>query len=123
MLLDYLIVFLVGGGICLLGQILVIRTQMTNARILVTFLMLGVFLEAVGLYGPLAEFAKAGATITISGFGATLARGAIEGASAGGLLGAIKGGLAATSAGIAAAVVFSYIMALIFSSHTKSNGK
>ena len=120
---DYIIVFLIGGTICLIGQILVIRTQMTNARILVTFLMLGVFLEAVGLYGPLAEFAKCGATIPISGFGATLARGAIEGASTGGILGAIKGGLAATSAGIAAAVVFSYIMALIFSSRTKTSGK
>ncbi len=123
MILDYVIVFLVGGTICLIGQILVIRTQMTNARILVTFLMLGLFLEAVGLYGPLAEFAKCGATVPISGFGATLARGAIEGANAGGLLGAIKGGLAGTSAGIAASVVFSYLIALIFSSKTKSNGK
>ena len=84
MILDYVIVFLVGGAICLIGQILVIRTQMTNARILVTFLMLGLFLEAVGLYGPLAEFAKCGATVPISGFGAILARGAIEGANAGG---------------------------------------
>lgn len=122
-MLTYLIVFLVGGSICLLGQILVIRTQMTTSRILVLFLLLGVLLEAFGLYAPFAEFAKAGATIPISGFGSSLAKGAIEGAKTSGILGVFKGGLTATSAGIAAAVGFSYLMALIFSSKTKSNGK
>ena len=122
-MLTYLIVFLVGGAICLIGQILVIRTQMTTSRILVLFLLLGVVLEALGLYDPFAEFAKAGATIPISGFGSSLAKGAIEGAKTSGILGVFKGGLVATAAGIAAAVGFSYLMALIFSSKTKSNGK
>jgi len=122
-MIDYLIVFLVGGTICLIGQILVIRTKMTTARILVLFLVLGVFLEAFGLYTPFAEFAKAGATIPISGFGSTLAKGAIEGAQTLGILGVIKGGLMATAAGIAAAVGFSYLMAMIFNSHTKTSGK
>ena len=122
-MLDYLIVFAVGGGICLIGQILLIRTNMTTARILVLFLLLGVFLQAVGVYDAIAEFAKCGATIPISGFGSTLAKGAIEGAKTGSILEVIKGGLSSTSAGIAAAVVFSYIFAMIFSSHTKTIGK
>ncbi|MBQ8749020.1 MAG: SpoVA/SpoVAEb family sporulation membrane protein [Clostridia bacterium] len=123
MLLDYLIVFLVGGGICLIGQILVIRTQMTTARILVLFLLLGVVLEAFGLYQPFAEFAKSGAMIPICGFGSTLARGAIEGAATGNILGVLKGGLSATASGLAAAVFFSYIFAMIFRSRTKKTGK
>ena len=122
-MLDYLIVFAVGGGICLIGQILLISTNMTTARILVLFLLLGVFLQAVGVYDAIAEFAKCGATIPISGFGSTLAKGAIEGAKTGSILEVIKGGLSSTSAGIAAAVVFSYIFAMIFSSHTKKIGK
>ena len=123
MLLDYLIVFLVGGGICLLGQVLVIRTNMTTTRILVLFLLLGVFLEAIGVYEAFAEFAKSGAMIPICGFGSTLARGAIEGAETGTILGVIKGGLSSTSAGIAAAVFFSYLFAIIFSARTKKFGK
>ena len=123
MLLDYLIVFLVGGGICLIGQFLVIRTNMTTTRILVLFLLLGVFLEGVGLYEPFAEFAKSGAMVPISGFGSTLAKGAIEGAETGTILGVIKGGLSSTSAGLAAAVFFSYIFAMIFSARTKKFGK
>lgn len=123
MLLNYLIVFLVGGGICLIGQILVIRTNMTTTRILVLFLLLGVFLEAIGVYDYIVDFAKAGATIPISGFGSTLAKGAIEGAKTGSLLEIIKGGLSSTSAGISAAVFFSYIFAMIFSSRSKNFGK
>ncbi len=123
MLLDYVIVFLVGGFICLIGQILIIRTNMTTSRILVLFLLLGVFFEAVGLYEPFAEFAKSGAMIPISGFGSTLARGAIEGAETGTILGVLKGGLSSTAAGIAAAVFFSYIFATIFRAHTKKFGK
>lgn len=123
MLFDYLIVFLVGGTICMFGQILVIRTNMTTTRILVLFLLLGVFFQALGLYDAFIDFAKAGATIPISGFGSTLVKGAIEGARTGSILGVIKGGLASTSAGIAAAVFFSYVFAMIFSSHTKKFGK
>lgn len=123
MFLDYIIVFLVGGAICLIGQILIIRTNMTTARILVLFLVLGVVLEAFGVYEPFAEFAKSGAMIPICGFGSTLAKGAIEGAATGSLLGVIKGGLSATAAGIATSVFCSYIFAMIFNSRTKKVGK
>ena len=86
-MLDYLIVFCVGGLVCLLGQILIIRTRMTSSRILVLFLMIGIFLEAVGLFEPLAEFAKAGITVPILGFGSSLAKGAIKGLKELGVLG------------------------------------
>ncbi len=122
-MINYLIVFVVGGLICLIGQILVIRTKMTTSRILVLFLMLGVVLEAFGLYKPFAEWAKCGATIPISGFGSSLARGAIEGAQTSGILGIFTGGVVATAAGIAAAIGFSYLFALIFRSNTKKLGK
>ncbi len=120
-MLTYLIVFAVGGLVCLIGQILIIRTRMTSARILVLFLLIGVFLEAVGLFQPFAEFAKAGATVPIIGFGSNLAKGAIKGVKEAGLLGVVKGGLEAASAGIAAAVGFAYLFALIFKSHSKKS--
>ncbi len=120
-MIDYLIVFCVGGFICLLAQILIIRTRMTSSRILVMFLLIGVFLEAVGLFEPIANFAKAGITVPIIGFGSSLAKGAIEGATKEGIIGIIKGGLAATSAGIAAAVGFAYLFALLFKSHSKKS--
>ena len=116
---DYLIVFCVGGFICLLGQILIIRTRMTSSRILVLFLMLGIFLEAIGIFEPFAKFAKAGASVPIIGFGSTLAKGAIEGAKELGFLGVLSGGIKAAAGGIAAAIFFAFIFALIFSSKTK----
>lgn len=116
---DYVISFAVGGFICLLGQILVVRTKMTTSRILVLFLIIGVILETLGIYQPFREFAKAGASVPIIGFGSTLAKGAILGAKESGLLGLISGGLKATAGGIAAAVFFAFIFAIIFSSHTK----
>ena len=119
MLLTYLKVFAVGGFVCMLGQILVIKTKMTSSRILVTFELLGVILEAFGLFAPIQEFAKAGITVPIIGFGASLARGAIAGAKAQGIFGALSGGVVATAGGIAAAVVFAYLFALIFNSKTK----
>lgn len=119
MLLMYLKVFLVGGLICLIGQILIIKTKMTSARILVTFLVAGVFLEGLGLYDPIVDFAGAGATVPIVGFGRTLAKGVIKEVSTKGVIGLFTGGLTATAGGIAAAVFFSFIFALIFSSHTK----
>ena len=121
MVLDYVIVFCVGGIICLLAQILIIRTRMTSARILVLFLLLGVLLEAIGIFEPIAEFAKAGITVPIIGFGSSLAKGAIKGATTEGILGIIKGGLAATAAGVSAAVGFAYLFALIFKSHSKKS--
>lgn len=117
--LKYLIVFVVGGLICLLAQILIIRTRMTSARILVLFELIGVFLQAVMLFEPIKNFANAGITVPIIGFGASLARGAIEGVKQFGILGIFNGGLTATAAGIAAAVGFGYLFALIFKSHSK----
>lgn len=117
--LMYLKVFAVGGFVCLLGQILVITTKMTSARILVTFLMLGVALQAFGIFEPIKSFAGSGVTIPIMGFGYSLAKGSIEGAQSEGILGVLTGGLTITAAGITAAVVSAFLMALIFSSKTK----
>lgn len=119
--LQYLIVFGVGGFVCLIAQILIIRTRMTSARILVLFELIGVFLQAVMLFEPIKEFAKSGITVPIIGFGASLAKGAMEAVKKYGILGIFNGGLTATSAGIAAAVGFGYIFALIFRSHSKKS--
>lgn len=115
----YLKVFAIGGLVCLIGQILIITTKMTSARILVSFLLLGVALEAFGLFQPIKEFAGSGITIPIIGFGASLAHGAIDAGNTMGLLGVFTGGLTATAAGIAAAVLAGYIVGLIFNSKTK----
>lgn len=117
--LTYLIVFLIGGAICMIGEILIITTNITSARILVTFEMLGVFLQAVGLYDYISNFAKAGVNVPIVGFGASLAKGAIGAVKTHGLLGVFTGGLTATAGGIAAAIFFAFVVALIFKSHTK----
>ena len=103
MFLKYLIVFAVGGLVCLIAQILIIRTRMTSARILVLFELIGVFLQAVTLFEPIKNFANAGITVPIVGFGASLARGAMEAVKADGILGIFTGGLTATAGGIAAA--------------------
>ena len=117
--MNYLISFLVGGVICALAQILVVRTSITTSRILVIFLTLGVVLQAFGVYPYFKDFGKAGATVPIIGFGATLAKGAIEGAKKSGLLGVLQGGLTATAGGIAVAIVSSFVVGLIFNSRTK----
>jgi len=119
---DYVISFLVGGFICFLGQILVIRTKITTARILVLFLIIGMVLEVFNIYAPFKEFAKAGASVPIIGFGASLARGAIMATQEFGLIGIFTGGLTAASGGIAMAIFASFIFALIFSSKTKRGG-
>ena len=119
--LQYLIVFVIGGTICLLAQILIIRTRMTSARILVLFELIGVFLQAVMLFEPIKNFAKSGITVPIIGFGASLARGAMEAVKEDGILGIFTGGLTATAAGIAAAVGFGYIFALIFRARSKKS--
>lgn len=121
MLVTYLKVFAVGGMICLIGQILIIKTKMTSARILVLFLVCGVFLEGLGLYDPLVDFGKAGALVPIVGFGRTLAKGVIKEVSTKGILGIFTGGLTASAAGIASAVIFSFFFAMIFNSHTKKS--
>jgi len=118
-LLKYLIVFAVGGTICLLAQILIIRTRMTSARILVLFELIGVFLQAINIFEPIKNFAYSGITVPIIGFGASLAKGAMDAVKEKGILGIFSGGLTATAAGIAAAVGFGYLFALIFKARTK----
>ena len=107
-------VFLVGGIICAIGQLLISKTKLTAARLLVIFVVAGVVLTAVGLYQPIVDWAKSGATVPLSGFGYALAKGAMEGAKTGGILGAFKGGIEATAAGVGAAIIFGYLTALIF---------
>ncbi len=118
--LQFLKAFLVGGGICLLAQIIINFTDLTAGKILVYFMLGGVVLTAVGVYQPLVEFGGAGATVPISGFGYLLAQGAMKDAEKG-FFSAITGSLSAASAGVTAAVVFAFIMALIFKSRTKRN--
>ncbi|MBE6765703.1 MAG: stage V sporulation protein AE [Ruminococcaceae bacterium] len=111
--LDYLKAFLVGGTICLIGQILIDKTKMTPGRILVTFVVAGAALSAIGIYEPLVDFAGAGASVPITGFGHLLAQGAKKGVGEDGLLGAFTGPLTAASAGVTSAVVFGYICSLV----------
>ena len=117
--IDYIWVFAVGGIICVIGQLLLAYTRLTSARILVLFVTLGAFLSAVGVYEPLVELAGAGATIPLTGFGHSLAQGAIDGARESGFLGAVTGGATATAGGITAAVVFGYLFSVIFNPKTK----
>ena len=119
MFIDYLWVFIIGGLVCMIGEILIITTNITSARILVTFVLIGVFLEAVGVFKYISDFAGAGINVPIIGFGASLAKGAIGAVKPQGLLGIFTGGLTATAGGIAAAIVFAFLFALIFHSHTK----
>jgi stage V sporulation protein AE len=117
--MQYLWAFLIGGAICAVGQLLLSFTRLTSARILVLFVVLGVVLGGLGLYQPLVDFAGAGASVPLLGFGNALAKGAIEGAKEHGILGAFSGGLTATAAGISAAVLFGWLAALIFRPKTK----
>lgn len=113
-LLNCLKAFVVGGAICLVGQILIDCTKLTPARILVSFVVTGVFLTAIGVYDPIVEFAGAGATVPLTGFGYSIAKGVKEAIMQYGIIGALSGGIAATSAGIAASVFFGFLMSLIF---------
>ena len=113
-MLDYLKAFLVGGALCALGQLLIDKTRLTPARILTSFVVLGVVLGAVGLYQPLAEWAGAGATVPLTGFGNTLAKGVRKAVEERGVLGAFTGGFTASAGGIAAAVFFGYLTAVLF---------
>lgn len=119
-LLMLLKVFLVGGTICTIAQLLINYTKITAGKILVYFLLAGVFLQAVGLYQYIVDFAAAGATVPISGFGYLLAKGAIEGAQKS-LFDAITGGITAAGMGITAAIVFGYIFSVLFKSRSKIN--
>ena len=118
--MEYLRAFVIGGAICVAGQLLLDYTKLTPARILVSFVTAGVVLGALGVYGPLAELAGAGATVPLTGFGYLMAKGVLEAVREKGLLGAFSGGLTAGAAGIAAAVFFGYLAALFSKSGDKS---
>ena len=111
--MQYLITFLVGGVLCLIGQLLIDLTRLTPARILVAYVVSGVLLTALGLYEPLVNFAGAGATVPLTGFGYSLAKGVQKAITEHGALGILTGGITATAAGITAAVVFGYVAALL----------
>lgn len=117
--MDYLKAFVIGGLICVVGQILIDKTKLTPARILVTFVVLGVFLQLIRVYEPLVKFAGAGATVPLTGFGYTLCKGVYKAVSENGFLGIFTGGLTAAAGGISAAVVFGFLVALIFRSKSK----
>ena len=114
MLLMYIKAFVVGGLICMIGQVLIMKTNLTSARILVGYVTAGVVLGALGVYKPLIDFAGAGATVPLAGFGYMLSHGAIEAAKSEGILGAFTGGVRAGAGGIAAAVFFGYLAAILF---------
>lgn len=119
MWMNYLRAFLVGGALCALGQVLIDRTKLTPARILTCYVVLGVVLYAVGAYTPLIDFAGAGATVPLTGFGSTLAKGVQKAVEENGVLGAFTGGLSASAGGIAAAVFFGYLAAVLFKPREK----
>ena len=118
--LTFIKAFFVGGAICTVAQVLINLTKITSGKILVLFLLLGVFFQSVGLYQYVVDFGGAGATVPISGFGYLLAKGAMEGAKEG-LFKAITGGITSAGMGITAAIVFGYIFSLIFKSKSKKN--
>lgn len=112
--MELLRAFLVGGALCAIGQIFIDYTKLTPARILVAYVVIGVLLGALGVYQPLVDFAGAGATVPLTGFGSLLAKGVREAVDQKGLLGALTGGLTSSSGGITAAILFGLIVALIF---------
>ena len=118
--MDYVKAFLVGGLLCLIGQILIDKTQLTPARILVSYVVIGVLLGAVGVYQPLSEFAGAGANVPLTGFGNTLAKGVKEAVQEDGFLGIFTGGLKASAGGITAAITAGLLAAILFRPKDKS---
>ena len=118
--MDYVKAFLVGGALCLVGQILIDKTKLTPARILVSYVVIGVFLGAIGVYEPLIEFAGAGATVPLTGFGSNLAKGVKEAVQEEGFLGIFTGGLKASAGGITAAIFAGLLSGLIFKAKDKS---
>ncbi len=106
--------FVIGGALCMIAQILIDKTRLTPARILVSYVTVGVLLGALGLYKPLVDFAGAGATVPLTGFGYLISEGVREAVDKQGLLGALTGGLTAAAGGISAALVFGYLAAIMF---------
>lgn len=119
LLLDYFAVFSVGGLLCVIAQILIDRTRVTPARILVGYVVAGVVLTASKLYEPIVKFAGAGATVPLTGFGYSLAKGVEKAVDEKGLIGVLTGGLSATSAGITAAILLAFFAAIFFKSKSK----
>ena len=118
--MEYLKAFIVGGIICLIGQLLIDKTKLTPARILVSYVVIGVFLGAIGIYEPLVSFAGAGATVPLTGFGYTLAKGVKEAIMEKGIMGIITGGLKSAAGGITAAIFAGLLVSLIFKPKDKS---
>lgn len=118
--MDYLKAFIVGGILCVIGQILIDKTKLTPARILVSYVVAGVILGGMGLYKPIADFAGAGATVPLTGFGYTLAKGVKEAVTADGVIGIFTGGLKATAGGITAAITAGLLVSLLFKAKDKS---
>ena len=118
--MDYLKAFLVGGALCLIGQVLIDKTRLSPARILVGYVVCGVLLGAIGIYEPLAEFAGAGVTVPLTGFGYTLAKGVKEAVEEQGFLGIFTGGLKATAGGIAMAITAGLLASFIFKAKDKA---
>ncbi len=119
-MMEYINAFWVGGVLCIIGQLLIDKTKMTPARILVTYVTAGVILTAVGIYTPLVKFGGAGATVPLTGFGYVLANGVRQAVEQKGILGAFTGGVGAAATGIEAAIFFGYLMALLFKPGDKS---
>ena len=117
--MEYVKAFVCGGGLCVIGQLLIDRTSLTPARILVCYVVAGVALGAVGLYQPFIEWAGAGATVPLTGFGSLLAKGVKKAVAEKGLLGALTGGITAAAGGITAAIFFGFLVALLFKSKPK----
>ena len=118
--MDYIKAFLVGGLFCVIGQLLIDKTKLTPARILVGYVVVGVILGGLGLYQPILDFAGAGASVPLCGFGATLAKGVKEAIDESGALGILTGGLKATAAGITAAILFGLLAGILFKPKDKS---
>lgn len=118
--MDYIKAFVVGGLLCVIGQILIDKTKLTPARILVSYVVIGVLLGAVGLYKPLVDFAGAGATVPLTGFGYNLAKGVKEAIDKNGIIGILTGGLKATAGGITAAITAGLLASLLFKAKDKS---
>lgn len=118
--MDYIKAFLVGGLLCLIGQVLIDKTKLTPARILVSYVVIGVFLGAVGVYEPIVDFAGAGATVPLTGFGNTLAKGVKEAVQQDGFIGIFTGGLKAAAGGITAAIIAGLSASCLFKAKDKA---
>jgi stage V sporulation protein AE len=119
-MMEYVKAFIIGGLLCMIGQVLIDKTKLTPARILVSYVVAGVLLGAIGVYKPFAEFAGAGATVPLTGFGYTLVNGVKKAIDKDGFLGIFTGGLQATAGGITAAIVFGLLVSLIFKAKDKN---